>query len=202
MFPAGVNDVYDVFEHLISSACRLENVDVTRIAVAGDSAGGNLVAALCHTAKQNGSLNSIKLQALLCMVANDHKRALTSPSYKAFGKGYFLTKEMMEFFYKSYTDGLDIDVDDIYKLAPLRSKSCAGLPPAYIALASHDPLFSEGLEYGKMLSQHGVPVKSEIFSGIHIFWMLGLAVGKVNEEAFLQSLAAQIRQALFDSSKL
>ena len=54
----------------------------------------------------------------------------------------------------------------------------------------------------KKWSQHGVQVKSEIFSGIHIFWMLGLAVGIVNEEAFLESLATQIRQALFDPSKL
>jgi len=201
-FPAAVHDVYDVFAYLTSPKSSLKNVDNKRVVVSGDSAGGNLAAVLCQMAQRNGTSEPIKLQALLCMAANDRNGQFISPSYKAYGEGYFLTRETMDFFYESYTDGVVIEDDDLHKLAPLKGTSLESLPPAYIAVASHDPLLADGEEYSQLLRQYNVPVTYKVFTGIHIFWMLGLAVEQTIVDEFTSTLVNQIEQAVVDKSKL
>ena len=97
----------------------------------------------------------------------------TRPSYQENGEGYILTSGLMQWFWDHYADVEDRKNPDA---SPLQAPDLAGLPPALILSAEHDPLRDEGLAYGKRLEAAGVPVEVEAFTDMpHAFWtMLGL----------------------------
>jgi acetyl esterase len=151
-FPAAVQDAEAAF------ALVREAFDGP-IAVAGDSAGGNLAAVLARRHR-----DEIALQGLVYPVLDAH---LVSDTYTAFGDGrYGLSHASMTWYRDLYAPG-DLDDPDV---SPLRADDLAGLPPAAILLASHDVLRAEGEAYAELLADAGVPTRLTIYDGtVHGF---------------------------------
>jgi len=129
-----------------------DGVDRTRISVGGDSAGGNLAAAVALLARDKGP--AIAHQLLLYPVIDTDFGNL---SYTESGADYFLTAPMMRWFWAQYVGEAGIDSPDPLA-APIRAESLAGLPPATVVTAEHDPLRDEGEAYAARLEEAGVPV--------------------------------------------
>jgi acetyl esterase len=162
-FPAGLNDCFAVTKWVTEHAGDLD-LDGTRIAVGGDSAGGNLAAAVCLMARDSGG-PQLRYQVLLYPVLDfDFSR----PSYLENGEGFHLTRQDMV---SSWGHYLACELDGYSPLAaPLRADHLADLPAALIATAQYDPLHDEGAEYANRLAAAGVPVTYQDYEGmIHGF---------------------------------
>ena len=166
-FPAAVVDSYAALEWVASHRNELSNDDA-KIAVCGDSAGGNLSAVVCLMARDLGG-PAIAGQLLVYpgvdMLAD-------YPSLEANGEGYVLTRETMNWFRTQYLNELS-DAED-WRASPLRAESLAGLPPALVVTAEYDPLRDEGAAYAEALRNAGVEVTHSHYDGmVHIFFQLG-----------------------------
>ena len=162
-FPAAVEDAYSATKWIADNATDV-NVDSRRIAVAGDSAGGNLAAAVSLMARDRGGPR-ILYQLLICPVTN---HAFDTASYSENGEGYWLTKEDMKWFWNHYLR-TDQDGKNPYA-SPLLAENLTSLPPAFVITAEFDPLRDEGEAYAARLRKSGVPVKMTRYSGtIHGF---------------------------------
>lgn len=142
------------------------NVDGSRLAVAGNSAGGNLAAAVALMANEKGS-PVLRAQVLLCPVTDAN---FDTPSYKEFADGYFLTKDMMVWFWDNYTT--DAKARKQIYASPLQATTgqLKGLPPTLIQTAEFDVLRDEAEAYGRKLDAAGVHVKTVRYNGmIHDF---------------------------------
>jgi len=155
-FPAAADDSYAAVTWVAENADAL-GIDAVRIAVAGDSAGGNLSAVVSQMARDRGG-PPIAFQLLLYPVI-DHDFA--TQSYRDCAEGYALTRPMMQWFWDQYVPD-PTERDNPYA-APLRAASLAGLPPAHVHVAGFDPLRDEGLAYGDALRAAGVPVEVRTF---------------------------------------
>ena len=189
-FPAAVEDCYAAARWVALNAAAL-NGDAARLAVGGESAGANLAAAVTLKAQESG-LPSLAYQLLMYPVTG---HAFAMPSHTENAQGYFLTTEMMAWFWDHY---LASEADGQNPLAsPLRASTdqCRGLPPAFIATAEYDPLRDEGAAYATKLGEAGVAVEYICFEGL-IHGFMGMA--KVIEPAgqALQKAAAALRTAL------
>jgi len=150
-FPAPLEDCVAA-----ASWCALRGAEIggdgTRVAVSGDSAGGNLAAAVAFRFRDEGS-HALALQVLIYPVTN---YGFDTASYHHYASGFGLTRDTMRYFWKSYlanpTDGDDPCA------SPLQATSLAGLPPALILTAQYDVLRDEGEAYAARLAQAGVPV--------------------------------------------
>ena len=150
-FPAGVEDALAAFRWAAAENARL-GVDPSRIAVAGDSAGGNLAAAVSLLARDDGGA-SPAMQALIYPIAD----AVGGQwSRDAFADGFLLTKADMDWFEHHYlppgTDRADP------RVSVLRAADLSGLPPAYVTTAGFDPLRDEGEDYAARMREAGVSV--------------------------------------------
>ena len=165
-FPAAHDDALAVTTALLEGA--LPGVDRTRVAVAGDSAGGNLAAA---TALALRGREGLRHQALIYPVTQ--ARVGSTPSYREFGDGHFLTTRDMQYFLDSYAPGVDPDDP---RLAPLTVTDLAGSVPATVVTAGCDPLRDEGEAYAAALEAAGVAVTLRRFDGqVHPFvYMAGV----------------------------
>jgi acetyl esterase len=145
------------------------SADASRLVVIGDSAGGNLAAAVTLMARDRGS-PAIASQVLLYPPLAP-ARGSTYASYQENGEGYGLTRGGIEWFWDHYLPSQD-DVDDPY-CAPLRASDLSALPPALVITAQYDPLRDEGLAYVSRLAAAGVDAVSLNYPGlIHgFFWM-------------------------------
>ncbi len=148
-FPAAVDDCLAATKWVAANAVSL-GVDANRIAVAGDSAGGNLAAAVAQLAKTDGP--KIGYQILLYPALHPGKE---TQSMREFGEGYFLDRAAMGWFYGHYVPK-DADQNDP-RLSPLAAADFHGLPPAYVVTAGFDPLRDEGVMYADRLKAAGVP---------------------------------------------
>ena len=174
-FPAAVDDCYAAVRWAALNAPAL-NGDASRIAVGGESAGANLAAAVTLKAQESG-LPSLAYQLLMYPVT---AHAFDMPSHKENAEGYFLTTEMMAWFWDQY---LASDTDGENPLAsPMRASTdqCRSLPSAFIATAEYDPLRDEGAAYAAKLREAGVAVEYTCFEGL-IHGFMGMA--KVIEPA-------------------
>lgn len=162
-FPAAMDDCYEATQWVADNADSL-GIDVNRLAVAGDSAGGNLAACVCIKAKdKNGP--AICMQ-LLIYPATDAR--MNTESYETNKDGYLLTRESMEWFWQHYTGGNHMN-------NPLASPSSAadltGLPAACVITAEYDPLRDEGEAFGEALKAAGVATEIVRYDGmIHGFF--------------------------------
>lgn len=148
-FPAAVDDAYAALEWTAAHAAEL-GADASRIAVGGDSAGGNLAAVISIIARdRNGP--RIAQQLLFYPVTDLTAR---HESHQLFGKGYLL--DAMPFFTSRYL-GPSGDARD-WRASPLFAKDLSRLPRAYILTAGYDPLRDEGRDYARALTAAGVPV--------------------------------------------
>ncbi len=164
-FPAAVDDAFDAVAWVADHAAEL-HVDAGRVAVGGDSAGGNLAAVVSQMAKAAGG-PSIAFQLLVYPVTD---LAMRHPSHAENGEGYFLTHDMMVWFTHQYLGGRDISNP---RVSPLLAADLSGLPPALVITAEFDPLRDEGEEYAAKLAQAGGTVEQVRYDGeIHGFFDL------------------------------
>lgn len=162
-YPAAIEDAYTALTWIVDNAKELQ-VDSGRIAVSGDSAGGNIAAVLCLMARDRGG-PKIAFQALIYPITDcDFER----PSYRENADGYFLTASQMHWFWQHYVSSPE-QMSEPYA-SPLRAESLRGLPPALILTAEYDPLRDEGEAYGAALQQAGVATEVVRYDGlIHAF---------------------------------
>ncbi|MEV4186666.1 alpha/beta hydrolase [Streptosporangium canum] len=166
-YPAAADDCYAAVRWVHDSGERL-SVDPGRIAVGGESAGGNLAAVVALKARDLGG-PAIALQVLVSPVLGhpDDGRA----SYRDFADGFFLSKASMDWFFTQYPRDAG-DMDDPY-LLPLRAGDLSGLPRALVLGAEYDVLRDEGEDYAQELRRAGVEVELVRFDGlIHGFFGL------------------------------
>jgi acetyl esterase len=165
-YPAAVDDCHAALAWARANAAEIQG-DPSRIAIGGDSAGGNLCAAVALMNRDRGG----PPPALQLLVYPCVDSACESPSITANGAGYMLTADAMRWMWATYM-GADGDHDDPY-VAPIRAKSLGGLPPAVVITAEFDPLRDEGEAYGRALARAGVPTTVSRYAGqIHGFFSM------------------------------
>lgn len=165
-FPAPLDDCFEALVWARDNAAKL-GVDGSRLAVAGDSAGGNLAAAVAIRARDEGG-PALRHQLLIYPVTDID---FTRPSYVENGSGaMFLSKDMMRWFWQHYVG----DIDSAHSHAAVqRHENLSGLPSATVITAQYDPLRDEGMAYAGRLAEAGVPVEAEIAPGmIHGFFSM------------------------------
>ena len=172
-FPAAVDDCVEAFRWVLAQAPDL-HLDPRRTAVGGDSAGGNLAAALCLVQRDAGQ--PLPGFQLLIYPATDMRAV--APSHTTNGQGYMLTSDSIAWYRGNYIADAAQWTD--WRASPLLAASHAGLPPALVLTAGFDPLRDEGLQYANALSAAGVPTQYVCFERqIHGF----ITMGRVIEEA-------------------
>jgi acetyl esterase/lipase len=176
-FPAAVNDSLAAVEWAVTHAREIGG-DATRIAVAGDSAGGNLATVVCQLAKQRGG-PGIAYQVLAYPTV-DLRDPVDDPRYPSralFGGGdYFLSMRDMEWFRSLYVTHPASESSDA-RLSPIAGRDLAGLPPALVLTAECDPLRDEGKAYADRLAAAGVRVEYRCYEGtIHAFMSFAGAI--------------------------
>jgi acetyl esterase len=187
-FPVPLDDCYAAFTWVAEHAAEI-GVDSSRLAVGGDSAGGNLSAAVALRARDEGG-PALRLQLLVYPVT-DH--SFDTVSYKENGDGYLLTKDMMVWFWDHYLTKA-ADGDDPLA-SPLRARDLSGLPPAVVFTAEFDPLRDEGEAFAARLAAAGVPVTHTRYDGqIHAFWTMLAAMPAASAAA--DEASAALRKAL------
>jgi len=165
-FPAAVEDAWTATEWVAANAAELD-VDPTRLAVAGDSAGGNLAAVVSQLTKDSGD-QAPYAQLLIYPGADASKEY---PSKGLFGEGYFLTKATMDWYVDTYAG--DTDRFDP-RLSPIHAKDLAGLPPTVLTTAAFDPIRDEGEAYADALREAGVQVIVRRAAGlVHGYFGMG-----------------------------
>jgi acetyl esterase len=147
-FPAAVDDCVAATRDVCRRAEEL-GIDPDRVAVGGDSAGGNLAAVVCLVARGEGA-PKLCFQLLIYPCTDLRAR---HPSHQRNGEGYLLTKHTIRYFMEHYVPRKE-DLAD-WRGSPLLAKSLAGLPPAYLLTAGFDPLLDEGREYAERLAREG-----------------------------------------------
>ena len=155
-FPAGINDGWAALQWVGANAAELGG-DPNRVAVAGDSAGGNFAAVMALLARDNGG-PALRFQLLWYPpVAGD----LSLPSFTENASAPVLDRDVIDAFLSWYLP--DLDISDPRALpvtfAPANAADFSGLPPAFIGTAEHDPLRDDGACYAKLLSSAGVPAE-------------------------------------------
>ncbi len=187
-FPAAADDAWAAIRWVAAHAAEL-GVDGARLAVGGDSAGGNLAAVVALMARDAGG-PALALQALLYPVTDV---AAESRSYADLADGYLLTREGMRWFIAHYLDRAAEGGD--WRASPLRATSLAGVAPALVVTAGFDPLRDEGDAYAARLREAGVSVDHVCFGGmIHGFVPMGKLIETGNRAVTL--IAASLRYAL------
>ena len=186
-FPAAPNDAFAAYKWVLAHAQEF-NGDPKRVAVGGESAGGNLATVVSQMARDE----KIQLplhQLLVYPVVNDD---METPSYQRNANAKPLNKAMMKWFFKHYTAKPD-DAKNPHAL-PMKASSLAGLPPATVIAAEIDPLLTEGKQYADALKKAGVTVSYKEYSGVtHEFFGMGAVVPKAKDAE--QFAADQLKQA-------
>ncbi|OBA76747.1 lipase [Mycobacterium sp. 1554424.7] len=155
-FPAGVNDCWAALQWVAENAAELGG-DPDRIAVAGDSAGGNLAAVMAHLARDNAG-PALRFQLLWYPPVTAD---LSLPSHTENAYAPILDRETIDAFLSWYLPDLDITDPKALPvtLAPANADDLSGLPPAFIGTAEHDPLRDDGAVYAELLDAVGVPAE-------------------------------------------
>lgn len=173
-FPAAVDDCFAATRFIAAQAAELK-VDAGRIAVGGDSAGGNLAAVVSLLARDAGG-PALCFQ-LLVYPATDQRWGYAS--YERNAEGYLLTRQAMDYFRASYLPRKD-DWSD-WRASPLLAPSLAGLPPAYLLTAAFDPLVDEGRAYAERLKREGNALEYREYADmVHGFLLMGGVLDTAN----------------------
>ncbi|UBU18267.1 alpha/beta hydrolase [Nonomuraea gerenzanensis] len=191
-YPVAIEQNYAVARWIVTEGAG-QGLDASRLAVAGDSVGGNMTAALTLMAKERGDVPLV-FQVLFYPVTD---ASFDTGSYRQFAEGYFLTREGMRWFWDQYTT--DEKERAQITASPLRATAdqLAGLPPALVITGEADVLRDEGEAYANKLRQAGVPVTAVRYQGIiHDFVMLNALRGTHAAEAAIGQAVAALRQAL------
>ena len=171
-YPVAINQAYAATQWVAEHGKEI-HVDGKRLAVAGNSVGGNMAAVVALMAKDKGT-PAIRFQVLLWPVTDAN---FETGSYNQFAEGHFLSKNMMKWFWDNYTTDAN-QRNEIYA-SPLRATTAQlkGLPPALVQTAGADVLRDEGEAYARKLDEAGVPVTSVRYNGmIHDYGCLTWSV--------------------------
>lgn len=162
IYPTAINQIYGVLKYLYENPQDF-NIDSDRIAIAGDSAGGNMAAATAIKAKKEGG-PKILFQALIYPVTDAE---MDTESYRLFKDGPWLTKKAMEWFWDAYLPDKRLR-KEIY-VSPLQAtvNDLTGLPPALVIVDENDVLRDEGEAYARKLDEAGVDVLSVRINNTH-----------------------------------
>ena len=190
-FPAAPEDCYAATVWVGEHAAEL-NGDASRLAIGGDSAGGNLTAVVAQMVRNQGGPH-LTFQ-LMIYPATDF--ASQAPSKTENANGYYLTADDMDWFENHY---LNSKADRLNPLAsPMQASDLSNLPPALILTAEYDPLRDEGEEYGRRLQEAGVPVIIRRYAGmVHGFFGMGMVI---DEAARAVAETAQTLREAFAAS--
>lgn len=195
-YPALVEECYAATKWVADHASEL-GVNAGRLAVAGDSAGGNMSAAVCQLAKQRGG-PEISAQVLIYPATDTD---FETASANEFSTGYFLTKQAMQWFWRQYAP--DRAADREPTACPLQAtlEQLADLPPALVITAECDPLRDEGEAYARKLMQAGVPVICTRYLGaIHGFMGINALADTPATRAATAQMNGMLREAFAASS--
>jgi len=191
-YPVAINEAYAATKWVAGHGEEI-GVDGKRLAVAGNSVGGNMAAVVALMAKDKKG-PEIKLQVLLWPVTD---ASFETESYNKFATGRFLTKNMMKWFWDNYTTDPN-ERKEIYA-SPLQAttEQLKGLPAAFVEVAENDVLRDEGEAYARKLDEAGVNVTAVRFNGmIHDWGLLNPLVKVPGTQAALLQAAAEIKKAL------
>ena len=193
-YPVALEQCYTVAQWVTNSGTG-QGLDPQRVAVVGDSVGGNMAAALTLLAKERGDVTFVQ-QVLFYPVTN---AALDTGSYEQFAEGYFLTRAGMHWYWDQYTT--DPAERAEVTASPLRAslEQLAGLPPALVITAEADVLRDEGEAYGARLRAAAVPTTAVRYTGIiHDFVMLNALHETYAAIAAIDQATSTLRRALHD----
>lgn len=185
-YPAAAEDAYAVLAHLAAHPHEF-NIDPARIAVAVDSAGGNLAAVACLMARDRGGPR-VAVQMMVYPVTDyDCDRPSVTEN-----DGYLLNRAVMRYFWNHYVASPE-EARHPYA-SPINAKSLAGLPPALVITAECDPLRDQGEAYARRLEEAGVPVTLKRYEGaIHVFFQMSAVIDSGKQA--VADAAAALRQA-------
>lgn len=186
-FPAAADDCLAATRWVHANAAAL-HLDAARLAVGGDSAGGNLAAVVSIAARDSGDL-PIAFQLLIYPATDAHR---SHPSHTENGRGYLLTQETMAYFSDHYLPNR-ADYED-WRASPLLREDLSNLPPALVLTAGYDPLRDEGRAYAERLTAAGNHASCVCFDRqIHGFVPMGKVLDEANTAVAL--CAAELRRA-------
>ncbi|MFF8932223.1 alpha/beta hydrolase [Streptomyces longwoodensis] len=191
-YPVAIEQNYAVAQWIVREGAA-KGLDATRLAVAGDSVGGNMSAALTLMAKERGDVPLVQ-QVLFYPVTD---ASFDTPSYHQFATGYFLRRDAMQWFWDQYTT--DETERAQITASPLRAtvEQLTGLPPALVITGEADVLRDEGEAYANKLRTAGVPVTAVRYQGvIHDFVMLNALRETHAAEAAITQAVTTLRTAL------
>lgn len=191
-YPVAIEQNYAVAQWVVTEGAA-KGLDGARLAVAGDSVGGNMAAALTLMAKERGDVTPVQ-QVLFYPVTD---ASFDTGSYHQFATGYFLRRDGMQWFWDQYTT--DEAERAQITASPLRAttEQLTGLPPALVITAEADVLRDEGEAYANKLRQAGVPVTAVRYQGvIHDFVMLNALRGTHAADAAIRQASAVLHAAL------
>ena len=191
-YPVAINQAYAALKWVAENGSEID-VDGKRLAIVGNSVGGNMAAAVALMAKDKKGPD-IKLQVLFWPVTD---ASFDTGSYHEFATQRFLTRNMMIWFWDNYTKNAD-DRAQIYA-SPLRAtlEQLKGLPPALVQVAENDVLRDEGDAYARKLDEAGVPVTLVRYQGmIHDYGLLNALADLPAVKSALLSAAAELKKVL------
>jgi acetyl esterase len=186
-YPAAVEDAYAATQWVLANAGRLGG-DPRRVAVGGESAGGNLATVACLKARDQGGV--MPVAQLLIYPVTDSR--MNTPSYRENTASQPLHSAMLPWFWKHYLNS-EAEGSEPYA-SPMQATSLRGLPPAIVITAEIDPLRDEGEAYAQRLTEAGVQVHAKRYDGVtHEFFGLAGVVPKAKEA--LQDAVAGLKEA-------
>ncbi|HXT93723.1 MAG TPA: alpha/beta hydrolase [Trebonia sp.] len=169
-YPVAIEQAYATAQWVTKNG-GAEGLDASRMAVAGDSVGGNMTAAVAIMAKQRGDVHFVQQ----CMYYPVTDAGQDTATYREFADGPFLTAKAMAWFWDAYIPPESAAQRSEITASPLRAslEELSGLPPALVLVDQNDVLRDEGEAYAAKLTQAGVPTTSVRYNGIiHDFMML------------------------------
>ena len=191
-FPAAVEDCYAATQWLSQNAEKI-GADPERIAVGGDSAGGNLAAVTALLARENEK-PAICFQLLVYPIAD---YACLSPSYEKYASGYGMLEANTMYWFREHYLATPAEAKD-WRASPILAPSFTDLPPALLITAQHDVLYDDGIGYVEKLRNAGVPITHQNYPGmIHGFFGF---LDIVDDALHAHQLAAEHLKAAFSTS--
>jgi len=196
-YPVAIEQGYATAQRIVREGAS-RGLDASRMAVAGESVGGNMAAGLALMAKQRGDVQF----AQLSMYYPVTDAAMNTGSYDQFATGYYLSRKLMEWFWDAYTSDPTQRAEITASPNQASTEQLAGLPPTFLLVDEADVLRDEGEAFASKLRRAGVPVTTVRYDGtIHDFMMLNPLAETNATRAAVAQAAATLRAALRTGSE-